>query len=72
MCWVINHCFDGGGLVVKLLGGDASVIVVKVLEDGWDKRCGFSCDRVAKGGNIFGVDGFDDVLDEGSLKKKSL
>ena len=71
MCWVINHCFDGGGLVVKLLGGNASIIVVKVLEDGWDERCDFSRDRVAKGGEILGADGFDDLLDEGSLKKKS-
>ena len=72
MCWVINHCFDGGGLVVKLLGGDASVIFVEVLEDGWDERCDFSRDGVSKGGNIFGVDGFYDLLDECSLKKKSL
>ena len=72
MCWVINHCVDGGGLVVKLLGGDASVIVVKVLKDGWDERCYLSRDWVLKGGEIFGVDGFDDLLDEGSLKKKSL
>ena len=72
MCWVINHCFDGGGLVVKLLGGDASVIVVKVLEDSWDKRCDLSRNGVAKGGKIFGVDGFNDLLDEGFLKKKSL
>ena len=35
--WVIDHCFDGGGLVVKLLGGDEAVIVVKVLKDGWDE-----------------------------------
>ena len=72
MCWVIKHSFDGGGLVIKLLGGDASVIVVKELEDGWDEWCDFSCDRVAKGDNIFGVDGLDDLLDEGSLEKKSL
>ena len=72
MCWVIDHCFDGGGLVVKLLGGDAAVIFVKVLKDGWDERRGFSCDRVVKGGKIFGVNGFDDFLDEGSLKKKIL
>ena len=55
-----------------MLGGDASVIVVKELEDGWDKWCDLSRDGVAKGGKIFGVDGFDDLLDEGSLKKKSL
>ena len=72
MIWVINHCFYGGGLVVKLLGGDASVIVVKELEDGWDGWCGFPCDRVARCGKIFGVNGFDDMLGEGYLKKKSL
>ena len=72
MRWVINYCFDSGGLVVKLLGGDASIIVVKELEDGWDEWCDFSCDGVAKGGNIVGVDVLDDLLDEGSLYKKSL
>ena len=55
-----------------MLGGDASVIVVKVLEDVWDEQCDLSRDGVAKGGGIFGVDGFNDFLDEGSLKKKSL
>ena len=63
MFWVINHCFDGGGLVVKVLGGDTFIIVVKVLEDGWDERCVLSRDGVAKGGEIVGVDGFDDFLD---------
>ena len=72
MCWVIDHCFDGGGLVVKLLEGDAAVIVVKVPKDGWDERHDFSRDGVAKGGKIFGVDAFYDFLEEGSLKKKSL
>ena len=72
MCWVIYHCFDGGGLVVKLLGGDAAVIFIKLLEDGWDERRDFSCDGVAKGSEIFVVNGFDDLLDEGYLKKKSL
>ena len=69
MRWVINHCFDGGGLVVKFLGGDASVIVMKKLEDGQDEWCIFSCDGVAKGGKIFGVDGLNDLLDEGSFVK---
>ena len=54
------------------MGGDASIIFVKVLEDGWDGRCDLSRDRGAKGGEIFGVDGFDDFLYEGSLKKKSI
>ena len=66
---VIDPCFDSGGLVVKLLGGDASIVVVKELEDGWDEWCYFSRDRVAKGGKIFGVNGLDDFLDEGSFNK---
>ena len=54
-----------------MLGGDASVIVVKLLKDGWDERCNLSRDWVAKGGEIFGVDGLNDFMDEGSLKKKN-
>ena len=69
MFWVINHYFDGGSLVVKLLGGDTSVIFVKKLEDGRYEWCNFSCDSFAKGGEIFGVDGLNDLLDEGSLDK---
>ena len=69
MRWFINNCFDGGGFVVKLLGGDTSVIIVKELEDGRDKWFNLSCDGVAKGGKIFGVDGLDDLLDECSLEK---
>ena len=53
-------------------GGDAALIVVKVLEDGWDEQRDLYRDGVAKGGEMFGVDGFDDFLDGGSLKKKSL
>ena len=49
-----------------------SVILVKALKDGWFEQCDFSREGVAKGDNIFGVDGFDDMLDEGSLKNKSL
>ena len=49
--------------------GDASIVVVKKLEDCWDEWCNFSGDGVAKGGNIFGVDGLDDLLDEGSFEK---
>ena len=71
LCWVIDHCFNGGGIVVKFLGSDAAIIVVKVIEDGWDKRHELSCIGVAKGGEIFGANDFN-LLDEGSLKKKSL
>ena len=63
LCWVINHCFDGGGIVVKLLGGDTSVIVVKELEDGRDEWCNFSCDGISKGGDLFGVNGLNYLLD---------
>ena len=69
MRWIINHCFDGGGFVVKLLGDDTSVIFVKKIEDGQDEWCIFSCDGVSKGGKICGVHGLDDLLDEGSLEK---
>ena len=51
------------------MGGDTSVIFVKELEDGWDEWCNLSLDRVAKGGDIFGINGIDDLLDEGSLEK---
>ena len=66
---IVDHCFYGGGLVVKLLGGNSSIVVVKKLKDGWDEWCNFSGDGVAKGGEIFGVDGFDNMLDEGSFEK---
>ena len=62
---IIDHCFDGGGIVVKLLQGDLSIVVVKKLEDSWDEWCNFSGDGVAKSGKIFRVDGLDDLLDEG-------
>ena len=67
--WTVNHCFDGGGLVVKFLGNDMSVVVVKKLEDGQDEWCDLSGDGVAKGGKIFGVNGLDDLLDEGSFEE---
>ena len=66
---IVNHCFDGGGLVTKFLGGDTSVIVVKKMEDDWAEWCNFSCEGVSKGGKIFGIYVLDDLLDEGSFKK---
>ena len=69
---VVDHCFDVGGIVIELLGGDASIVVVKKLENDRDKWCYFSGDGFAKGGEVFGVDGLDYLLDEGSLEKQSL
>ena len=54
------------------MGGDTSIIVVKKIEDGHDKWCDFSCEGIAKGGEIFGVYDIGDLLDEGSLEKYSL
>ena len=67
--WVVDHCLDGGGLVVKLLRGDASIVVVEELKDGRDEWCNFSSDGVAKGSDIFGVDGLNDLLDEDLFEK---
>ena len=66
---IVDHCFDAGGLVVKLLGGDSSIVVVKKLDDGQDEWGNFSSDGVAKGGEVFGADGLDDLLYEGSFEK---
>ena len=52
-----------------MLWGDASIVVVHELKDGRDEWRNFSGDGVAKGGEIFGVDGLDDFLDEGSFKQ---
>ena len=68
MCRIVNHFFDGGGIVVKLLGVDTSVIVVKKLKDGWDEWCNVSCDRVTKGGDILGVYDINDLLDKVSFE----
>ena len=61
---IIDHCFDSCGLVVKLMGGYASIVVVKKLKDGRDEWCNLSGDVVAKGGKIFVVDCLNDLLDE--------
>ena len=67
--WVVDNCLDGGGIVVKLLQVDASIVVVEELKDGQDEWCNLTGDGVAKGGEILGVDGLDDLLDESSFKK---
>ena len=69
LVWIVDHFFDGSGLVVKLLGGDASIVVMKKLKDGQEKLCNLSGDRVTKGEEIFGVNGLDHLLDEGWFEK---
>ena len=39
------------------------------FEDGRDEWCNLSNDRVMKSVKIFGVDGLEDLLGEGSLEK---
>ena len=39
------------------------------LKDGQDEWCNFSGDGVAKGGEIFVVNGLNDLLDEGPFDK---
>ena len=51
------------------MGCETSVVVVKKIKDGRDEWCNFSGDGVAEVGNIFGVDGLDDLLDEGLFEK---
>ena len=52
-----------------MLGGETFIFVVNKLKDGRDEWCNFSGDGVAKGGEIFGIDGLDDLLDKGSFEK---
>ena len=55
--------------VPTTLGGVNHGYLGMVLKDGWDEQCDLSRNGVAKDGKIFGVDGLDDLLDEGSLEK---
>ena len=66
---ILGHKFDGSCLVVKLLRGDAPVIIVQEVEDGRDKWRDFPGDRIAKGGEVFGVYIFNDFLCGGSFKQ---
>ena len=61
---VVDCCLDADGIVLKLLQGDASIVVVEELKNVRDEWCNFSGDGVAKGGKIFGVDGLDGLLGE--------
>ena len=63
---------DDKTTTVKSLLVDRSIVVVYELNDGRDEWRNLSGDGVAKGGKVFGVDGLDYLLDEGSFEKKSL
>ena len=69
MVRIVDNGLDSGCLVINLFRGDASIVVVQELKDGRDEWHNFSGDGVAKGGEIFGVDGLDDLLDEGSFEQ---
>ena len=60
MVRIVDNLLDSGCLVVKLLQGDASIVVVQELKDGQDKWSNLSGDAVKKGGDTFVVDGLDD------------
>ena len=51
------------------MGGDASIVVNKKLEDGREEWYNLSGYGFAKGGKIFVVDGLDDLFDEGSFER---
>ena len=66
---IVDNLLDSGCLVVKLLQGDASIVVVQELKDGQDKWRNLPGGAVTKGGNTFVVDGLDNFLDEGLFEQ---
>ena len=66
---IVGHWFDDSCLVVKLLRGNALVIIVQEIEDGQDKWRDFSGDGIAKGGGVFSFYSFDDFLGDGSFEQ---
>ena len=67
--WIVGHWFDDGCPVVKLLWGNAPVIVVQEIENGWDECCDLDGDVIAKGGKVFGFYSFNDFLDGGLFEQ---
>ena len=64
---IVGHWFDNSCCVIKLLRGNAPVIILQKIEDGRDEWCDFSGDRITKSVKVFGVYSFDDFLDDGSF-----
>ena len=62
---IVAHRFDSSCLVVKLLWGDATVIIVQEVEDSRYEWHDFSSDSIAKGSEVFGVYSLDYLLDDG-------
>ena len=66
---IVGHLFDDSCLVVKLLRGNAPVIIVQEIEDGRDEWRDLSGDKISKGGELFGVYSFNYLLDYGSFEQ---
>ena len=49
--------------------GNAPIIILQELEYGRDECCDLYGDRIAKGGEVFGVYSFNDFLDDGSFEQ---
>ena len=50
---------------MKLLQGNVPIIFIQETKDGQDEWRDFSGDRILKGGKVFDVYSFDDLLDDG-------
>ena len=66
---IVGQLFDGGCLVVKLLQGNAPVIIIQEIMDGQDKWRDLSGDGITKGDEVFGIYSFDGLLDDGSFEQ---
>ena len=69
MCRIVGHQFDSNCFVVKLLLGNAPIIILQEVEDGRDKWRDFYDDMIAKGGKVFGVYSFDGFLVDGLFEQ---
>ena len=45
------------------------IIIAQEIKDGWDKCRYLSGDGIVKGGEVFGVYSFNDLLDDGSFEQ---
>ena len=66
---IVGHQFESSGFFVKLLQGNALVLIVQEVEDGRDEWHDLSGDEITKGGKVFGVYSFNDFLDYVSFEQ---